>query len=404
MVESQMNTGPEKVSKPRRKQPTRSQKGTCSGIPLLSRDSNSQQPVVPVPKIVPAPVNTRHTVNVPKSHRAAKPTKAVPQGQSTEQGIIRDGHSGQDEKRLADMENALLSKRLQETRQYFEDLIKTYRHKIDQLTGTISKIQKDAVADKATATKNHREVVCNLTKEKEIITRKNLSLEEQLKEERKRIVKINTQLELERCRRAKAESLADIDKGRAKQAEIVSERKSQLLKTLNAERDAGIKRVIEAQSERDRLQKQLKSEQEATCRLLNHLERERESRFKSEKEAVELRLQLTTRLALRNRSLDSVKHQELQWTVGCPVRVRQVVKGKAMEEGNINKLTTAMIQQLKTVRETFALHQPVKRIEYIMNDNLYTKFDETRSKLRSYGRSGQEQLLFHGTNQRNINA
>jgi hypothetical protein len=407
MVEAQMNVGPEAAPEGQSKQPRRSQKGAFSGFSFLSRSSKSQQPVVPVQKPVPAPLDTRHVASGPVIEPAEKPpAEAVPQRQLlSEQGVADNQDSRQDEKKVADTESALLSKRLQETLtklQLAEDMNRTYRDKVDQLKGTIRKIQKDAAADKDTATKNHQEVVGKLTKERDTTAQKNSLLEEQLKAERRRNVKINIQLELERDRRGKAEGMVDIEKRRAKEFETMSEQKTRLLKTLKAEREA----VNKAHSERDRLQERLNSEKDAKNRLSNQLEQERESRMKSEKQAEEVRLQLTTRLeaALRSRSKDYVKQQELHRTVGCPVRVRHVANGKAMEEDNLSRLTKAMIQQLKTVRETFALLQEVKSIDYIINDNLYKQFDEARSKLRSYGRGGQEQLLFHGTNQRNINA
>jgi hypothetical protein len=408
MVEAQVNIGPEAAPEGLSKPPRRTQKGAFSGFPFLSRNSKSQKPVVliPVQNTIPAPVDTRHGgISGPTNAPAVKPPEAVrPRQSESEQGVAGKQQSGPDEIKLLKKENALLSKQSQEMGRailLLEDMSRRDRQRIVQ----IIKIKESAVAENNRATIIHQEMVYNLTKERDMTAQKNSSLEEQLKAERRRNVKINIQLELERDRRAKAEGMVDVDKGRAKRLEIISDEKTQLLKTLKAEREAGIKKVNDAHSERDRLQQQLTSEQEAKNRLSGQLERERESRIRSEKQAEEVRLQLTARLeaALRNHSEDYQKQQELRRTVGCPVRVRHAVNGNVIKEDSLNKLTNAMIQQLKTVRETFASHQEVKRIDYIINDNLYKQFDEARSELRSCGRSGQEQLLFHGTNQRNIN-
>src|SRR5438876_8549486 len=74
-----------------------------------------------------------------------------------------------------------------------------------------------------------------------------------------------------------------------------------------------------------------------------------------------------------------------------------------MEDEGLHKLTPAMITQLKTVTEQFSKFHPVKELHYVMNDYLYNQFNGTKAKFRKLGRSTREVLVFHGTDQKNIN-
>jgi hypothetical protein len=93
------------------------------------------------------------------------------------------------------------------------------------------------------------------------------------------------------------------------------------------------------------------------------------------------------------------KQKDLEIRVGAPVAILRVGK---WAEDDLSKLTSIMINHMKSVVKTFANAKPVKKIEYLMNPELYSKYDETRSKFWSVGRSGAEVLAYHGTNQRNI--
>lgn len=71
-------------------------------------------------------------------------------------------------------------------------------------------------------------------------------------------------------------------------------------------------------------------------------------------------------------------------------------------EEDLSKLTPQILNQMKRLKESFSKDFPVKKIEYIFNDDLYRQFDETRSKFIWRRRNATEVLLFHGTNVANI--
>ena len=73
-----------------------------------------------------------------------------------------------------------------------------------------------------------------------------------------------------------------------------------------------------------------------------------------------------------------------------------------MVDGDLNKLTPAMITQAGKITAEFNKFRRVKKIEYIMNDHLYEKFDDARSQLKKHGRGSKEILGFHGTHSQNI--
>jgi hypothetical protein len=97
------------------------------------------------------------------------------------------------------------------------------------------------------------------------------------------------------------------------------------------------------------------------------------------------------------------KKQELQAKVGAPVAVRHIGKWGGLTDGDLDKLTPAMLAQMKTITEQFAKLHPVLKIEYILNNNLYKQYEDTRSMFKKLGRGTKEVLVFHGTEVKNIN-
>lgn len=80
--------------------------------------------------------------------------------------------------------------------------------------------------------------------------------------------------------------------------------------------------------------------------------------------------------------------------------------GSLRSGGNVSDLTPAILEQMKTVKINFLENLPnytISKIEYIMNDVLYIRFNNTRAEFRKTGRSTKEVVLFHGTNPQNIN-
>jgi hypothetical protein len=146
---------------------------------------------------------------------------------------------------------------------------------------------------------------------------------------------------------------------------------------------------------------QLNSEREKTNAFADMLAIQKEQTSQTISE-----YQRQLKLAKRAAELASRK-QEIHEVVGSPVAVRRVqpefpfvVPGT---DDDLNKLTKAMLYQLGIVKDQFERSCRVRKIEYVWNEQLFKQFDETRTKLRSLNRNPQEMILFHGTNQCNIN-
>jgi hypothetical protein len=74
-----------------------------------------------------------------------------------------------------------------------------------------------------------------------------------------------------------------------------------------------------------------------------------------------------------------------------------------MTPEDLEKLTPAMIHRAKKITEKFRTYLPVKEVEYILNDELYKKFNDAKDQMRkSVTRGSKELLLFHGTGGNNI--
>lgn len=100
-----------------------------------------------------------------------------------------------------------------------------------------------------------------------------------------------------------------------------------------------------------------------------------------------------------------LKEASLQ-EIGVQVDIRSMNQwGSLGQGGNAHDLSMAILKQMKIIKRSFLKNLPnltIKKIEYIMNDNLYNQFNATKAEFRKYGRNTKEMLLFHGTNQQNM--
>lgn len=94
--------------------------------------------------------------------------------------------------------------------------------------------------------------------------------------------------------------------------------------------------------------------------------------------------------------------RQLASIVGAPVTIHHVDSQFVWYENN---LTDAIVSQLQEIRRAFIESFPqnrITKIEFIVNDNLYSQFDATKKALLNYGHSSSEVLLFHGTSPENV--
>lgn len=147
-------------------------------------------------------------------------------------------------------------------------------------------------------------------------------------------------------------------------------------------------------------QRAFESERQQRVHFEGAFKLELEKRIRLEQEAASQEL-------LKKAELDrkrEKKRQETQQTVGCPVAIRQVGFFGGMIDDDLNKGTPAILRQMKIIKESFSETFPVTKVEYIMNDRLYKRYDETRATLRQKRRNANEVLLFHGTKENYINS
>lgn len=92
--------------------------------------------------------------------------------------------------------------------------------------------------------------------------------------------------------------------------------------------------------------------------------------------------------------------------VGIPIIVRDVDARKEFSPNEkIDVLTPAILRQIGVVKRNFAKHYPEKtihKIEFIVNDELFRGFEDTKRRMCRAGRSTHEKVLFHGTAPQNI--
>jgi len=157
----------------------------------------------------------------------------------------------------------------------------------------------------------------------------------------------------------------------------------------------------------EELQKEVRQrEKQAAKERAKAEERERQRRILLGRQAREKR-QLQARrqrAAERQRQIQARQANTRHPFVLAPIAVRRVNPWGGISDGRLNELTPAILKQLKDVRDTFARSLPgrsIKKIEYIMNDTLYNRYDSTRRQFHRMGRS-REVILFHGTKWTNI--
>ena len=160
-------------------------------------------------------------------------------------------------------------------------------------------------------------------------------------------------------------------------------------------------RFARAREHQMALDEELNSERQQKEQLFIEIERETYRRIISETRSQELEKKMKEQ---QNESVLQKKKQEIEKNVGVPVHVRRIDRLGAIKDEDLDKLTPAMVTQMKNVMEQFVKLHPVQKIEYIFNDYLYKQFDETRAKFRKMGRGTNELLVFHGTDRKNINS
>jgi hypothetical protein len=99
---------------------------------------------------------------------------------------------------------------------------------------------------------------------------------------------------------------------------------------------------------------------------------------------------------------------EILNSLGVPVEVVWVDPWQRLVSGLFDpteKLSVEIFTQLQWILYYFLLELPHKRIrklEYVWNETMYRRFNETKEELRRWGKSTAECPLFHGTAPENI--
>jgi hypothetical protein len=98
------------------------------------------------------------------------------------------------------------------------------------------------------------------------------------------------------------------------------------------------------------------------------------------------------------------KFEELREAVECDVLITRVQPGPEFErKQDLRGIHSSMMAQLKQV-QSMAQRIKLKKIEYVLNDELYQRYKETEAMFKAVGRPVDEQLFFHGTRDDNIDA
>jgi hypothetical protein len=190
-------------------------------------------------------------------------------------------------------------------------------------------------------------------------------------------------------------------------------------RTLQATHNAEVATLTKLRTELDRERSRnntLTQLQVSKQQTINTLTTQNRTLQQSQTEQSSTITRLTNDLAVERNTVQNLRRQlekvhnrqtarllDLQRIVGVPVIVRRINSGGESSE-DVNTLTPLMQNHLKTAVEKFRSYCQVTRIEYIMNDTLHEKYDDARSRLSFYARPITEQILFHGTNERNINS
>lgn len=100
------------------------------------------------------------------------------------------------------------------------------------------------------------------------------------------------------------------------------------------------------------------------------------------------------------------KFEELREAVKCDVLITRVQPGPEFErKQDLRGIHSSMMAQLKQVQSMpVAERIKLKKIEYVLNDELFQRYKETEAMFKAVGRPIDEQLFFHGTRDDNIDA
>jgi DNA repair exonuclease SbcCD ATPase subunit len=269
--------------------------------------------------------------------------------------------------------------------------LQTLRDQLQLATQALqtAEVRRESACSHATALREDMALMSEMM-QKEIAgsSRDMRLMEETLRGARMEATRLRVQLEIERERTAiteeKAKALSDQLAAEITSKTIASSTAQNKLKTLETERDNWKKKLSDDAANFERRLTAIARERESDRRVAQ----QQQQRLSQELVAAKAKAKDTTK-----------KKQELETTIGAPIAVVRVGK---WAEDDLNKLTRVMINHMRTVVQTFAKTKPIKKIEYLMNAELYKKYDETRSKFWSAGRSGSEVIAYHGTSQRNI--
>jgi hypothetical protein len=209
---------------------------------------------------------------------------------------------------------------------------------------------------------------------------------------------LSAQLAAERDRREAAEEANKLISG-----DLAAERDSRQLREfeIQQEQESAPSKLKVLERELAATKLQLTNETDA---LRSQLASDRALRLSDQRYAEQQRKRLSLLLDQTRMKIPQEiqkKQAEVDMRVGAPVALLRVGQ---WADDDLGRLTPVMLNHMKTVVEAFSKKNVVKRIEYLMNDELYKRYNETRTKLCSVKRNGAEILAFHGTNQRNIDS
>lgn len=209
---------------------------------------------------------------------------------------------------------------------------------------------------------------------------------------------LSAQLAAERDRREVAEEANKLISG-----DLAAERDSRQLREfeIQQEQESAPSKLKDLERELAATKLQLTNETDA---LRSQLASDRALRLADQRYAEQQRKRLSVLLDQTRMKIPEEiqkKQAEVDMVVGAPVALLRVGQ---WADDNLGRLTPVMLNHMKIVVEAFSKQSVVKRVEYLMNDELYKRYNETRTKLCSVKRNGAEILAFHGTNQRNIDS
>jgi hypothetical protein len=93
------------------------------------------------------------------------------------------------------------------------------------------------------------------------------------------------------------------------------------------------------------------------------------------------------------------KLEEIKKDMGCEVVVTRVNGSERTED--LTGIHVSMRAQLKPFKKGSA-QVNLTKVEYVLNERLHAQFKDTKAKLKAAGRNAGEVILFHGTDDKNI--